>query len=348
MNQIKPQLLHLLRFAGAFRCGTGGLRMDILCLGELLVDMVAREGEGLARACTFDRHAGGAAANVAAQVQKLGGSAGFLGKVGQDAFGEYLAEHLRAHGVSTGALRLDPKKRTTVAFIALDEDKAPQYLFYRDGGACVNLRPDEVDEAAVREAECFYFSSIVLTASPLREAARHALELARRAGACVAFDLNYRSTVWPGPDAALRAVRKALPLVDIFKLNTEELRLLCADEAAGVEACAPLFREYPNLRLILLTDGKRGSWVASPEHPPLHIPTTDARPVDTTGAGDSYMAAFLYAYLRGGMSASPEALRAAGLLATRAAEHTIQRPGAIDAMPTAEDLGLCDETFGKR
>lgn len=322
--------------------------MDILCFGELLVDMVARETSGLVQAHTFDRHAGGAAANVAVQIQKLGGSAGFMGKLGQDAFGEYLVEHLRAYGVNTETVRMDSHRRTTVAFVALDREKAPTYLFYREGGACVNFGPDEVDADAIRKAKCFYFSSLTLTGSPMRESTRCALELARAANTCIALDLNYRSTVWAGLSEAVRAIREILPLVDILKLNTSELRKLQDNPAADAETCGDLLREQPNLRLVILTGGKDGSWIIARDASPINIPTTDSQPpVDTTGAGDSYMAAFLFAYLRSNMDDSPQALQTAGAFATQASEYTIRSPGAIDAMPTAADLGL-DGNFSEK
>lgn len=320
--------------------------MDVVCFGELMIDMIADTPGPLSGAVSFTRFAGGAAANVAAQIRRLGGRPGFLGKLGADGFGDYLLGFLTENGVDISAVVRDPCRRTTVAYITLDARRQPAYLFYRQGGACVNLRRDEIDAAYIRQAQVFYFSTLVLTEEPLRTAAHYAIDIARRAGVLVALDLNYRASAWPGAAAARVEIAHALHRVDVLKVNREELELLMGARPVWDNASS-MFAAYPALRLVLLTDGESGSWIFRRDGEPLRmVGSGRCRPVDTTGAGDSYMGAFLYALVRRGLHTGTQDLLAAGRAATAAAEFTISAKGAIPAMPCAHDLDfdrMCTE-----
>lgn len=312
--------------------------MDVVCFGELMIDMIASAPGPLSDAQSFTRFAGGAAANVAAQIRRLGGRPGFLGKLGADGFGDYLLRVLTENGVDTTAVVRDPARRTTVAYITLDACRRPAYLFYRQGGACVNLYPDEVDTAYIRRAQVFYFSTLVLTEEPLRTAAHAAIDTARAAGVLVALDLNYRVSAWPDASAARAEIARVLHRVDVLKVNRDELELLMGAHPAGDNA-ARMFAAFPALRLLLLTDGADGSWIFRRDGDALRLPAGGrGKPVDTTGAGDSYMGAFLYALVRRGLKTGTADLLAAGRAATTAAAFTISAQGAIPAMPYAADI----------
>ncbi|NBI83393.1 carbohydrate kinase [Clostridiaceae bacterium] len=313
--------------------------MDIVCFGELMIDMVADEAGPLDGIQSFSRFAGGAAANVAIQIRRLGGNPVFIGKLGRDGFGQYLAAYMEQNGVDVHAVVFDQERRTSVAYVTLDRGGVPSYLFYRRGGACVNLRPDELDLQAVRQAGIFYFSTLALTEEPLRTTLYRAIHVTKQAGALAALDLNYRASAWPNEAGARREIQDVLGDVDILKVNREELVFItdCADVPA---ACEGLFRGNAALQLLILTDGAAGSAAFIRGQESLHFSAGKGIVVDTTGAGDSYMGAFLYALARDGLCLDRETVRRAGDLAARAAAHTVSRRGAIPAMPDARMLEL--------
>ena len=313
-------------------------RVSIVCFGELMIDMVAEERGSLETVQSFTRFAGGAAANVAAQNQRLGGKPVFMGKLGRDGFGKYLLRYLEQNGVDTHAVVFDDERRTTVAYVTLDEDGIPSYLFYRKGGACVNLRPEEMDQQAIVQADIFYFSTLTLTEEPLRSTALYAIKAARRTGALVAPDLNYRASAWPSEKEARNEIDRVLEYVDILKVNREELTFI-TDGCADNEACVQFVQASKTLKMLVLTDGAAGSVIFLKDQLPLHIPACHDRPVvDTTGAGDSYMGAFLYALEQNGLELDRDSVCHAGMLAAKASAYTVSGKGAIAAMPDAQAL----------
>jgi len=144
---------------------------------------------------------GGAPANVAVAARRLGFSAAFIGKVGDDPFGRLLIDSLQSEGVETRGMRIDPEIRTTLAFIAMPDAQSTEFLFYRHPGADMRLRPDELDEKLPAGARAFHFGSISLGTEPIHSATLRAIKLAREAGALVSLDVNYRPGLWSGPEA---------------------------------------------------------------------------------------------------------------------------------------------------
>ncbi len=277
---------------------------------------------------------GGAPANVAGAARRLGASSAFIGQVGDDAFGHHLIATLRVAGVETRGIRLDAEARTSLAFIALPDAQAAEFVFYRNPGADMRLRPDGLDEALLREARVFHFGSISLGAEPSRSATLRALELARAGGALISFDVNYRPSLWPDPEAAVAAIRAVLPLVDVVKVNGPELALLTGetDAAAGGAALRDM-----GAKLVVITRGAGGSY--------FHDGTVGCAPslavevVDATGCGDAFMAALL-TRLIAPREGPPDGAFLAGALryANAAGALTATRHGAMAALPTAAEV----------
>lgn len=305
--------------------------MKTICYGELMIDMIA-DGRGpLSDRESFRRYAGGAAANVAAQIKKLGGDSAFLGKLGDDAFGRFLMDDMERHGIDTGGVLLDPIHRTTVAFVGLSEAGIPDYLFYRKGGASGTLRPEDLNRDYLRQAEIVYTSSLMLTAPQIRETTHWVLSFARRGGIKTAFDLNLRLSAWESAAAADAAIREVFPLTDLLKMNDDELRFLLGKQTDPSLGGRNLMKEYPGLNALIVTCGAEGAYLFPREGDPVFVPANPVEAADTTGAGDSYMGAFLYAY--GACGCAMERLEAMGRWAGAAASFTVQSPGAIAAMP---------------
>ena len=217
--------------------------MDIVTLGELLIDMFPAEiGRRLAEVSAFNPKPGGAPANVAVAARRLGRRSAFIGKVGEDAFGHFLIEPRAREGVETRGIRLDPVVRTTLVFIALIDEQTPEFIFYRNPGADMMFTADELDDGLLREASVFHFGSISLIDEPSRSATIEAVRLARQGEALISFDVNYRPNLWTGRKNPLTLIGHLLPLADLVKVNEAELELLTgrSDLEAGTHALLEL------------------------------------------------------------------------------------------------------------
>lgn len=306
---------------------------DALCLGELLVDFVpTRTGVGLAEAEAFHKAAGGAPANVAVGLARLGVPCGFMGQVGEDGFGRFLAGTLAQAGVDTAALRVTARARTALAFVSLAADGDREFLFYRSPSADMLYAPEDVDEAAIARAKLLHFGSIGLVSEPSRSATLHAVALARRAGLRVSYDPNLRLALWPDARAAREGMLLGLRHAEIVKIGEEEVRFLTGsdDPVAGVRALW-----HDELRLVAVTRGAAGCvWLTPDGHGA--VPGYAVRAVDTTGAGDAFMAGLLAGVLehpaRGG-GWDPAVLDRACRLGNAMGALTAMGRGAIPAIP---------------
>ncbi len=310
--------------------------MRIVCYGELMIDMIAEEKGDLQEAGIFQKKAGGAAANVAAQIAKLGGEAAFVGKLGDDAFGRYLLSYVNQFHIDTSAVILDPVRRTTVAFVGLNSEGIPDYLFYKEGGAANTLSVEEMDTEYLRKADILYSSSLMLTAPGVRETTRWLFSFARGHGIKIAFDLNLRLTAWPDRDTAGDVILPVLHQADILKINDSELEFITGRPAKLPEDGTELFDRFEQLEILIVTCGESGSFIFGRGREGVCIPAETTAVVDTTGAGDSYFGAFLAAYEK--YDGSTDSLADMGRWAAAAAELTIQGAGVIPAMPDCDSL----------
>lgn len=307
------------------------LMADVVCLGEALVDLVpSNTGVGLAAADSFTKAAGGAPANVAVGLSRLGVAAGFIGCLGEDGFGRFLADTLQAAGVALDGLRFTGAAPTALAVVSLKRDGDRDFIFYGNPAAHTMLAPEDIDERIICDARILHFGSITLIGGPAREATLHAIAVARRNNVLVSFDPNLRLALWPDAAAARAAIRLGLSEADIVKIADEEVEFLTSG-CDLVEAARSLW--HPRLRLMAVTRGARGcTWLtATSEGAEPAVPVS---PVDTTGAGDAFMAGLL-----AGLMVQPELVddtealgrvvrfaNAAGALATT-------RRGAIPSLP---------------
>ena len=231
---------------------------DLLCLGELLVDMFPAEvGRSLADVSAFLPKPGGAPANVAVAARRLGLSTAFVGKVGEDAFGRHLAEVLDQEGVDTHGLCFDPDARTTLAFIAMPDPNHPEYAFYRNPGADLQLAPADLAPAQFSALHAFHFGSVSLSGEPARSATLEGIRLAHLAGALVSFDVNFRPALWADADKALAVINQVIPQADLLKVNEVELELLAGSEELE-PAAKSLLERGP--ALVVVTLGATGSF----------------------------------------------------------------------------------------
>ena len=176
---------------------------DAICLGELLIDFVPTvTGVNLIEAPAFIKAAGGAPGNVAVGLARLGVRSAFMGKVGDDPFGHFLANTLAEVGVDVSPLRFSAEARTALAFVSLRADGEREFMFYRHPSADMLFTPREVDVDAIQHAKLLHFGSISLIGEPSRSATLYAVDAARAAGCLVSYDPNLRLPLWPDAEAA--------------------------------------------------------------------------------------------------------------------------------------------------
>ncbi len=312
--------------------------MDILCLGELLIDMFPAEvGRSMTDVSAFRPKPGGAPANVAVAAARLGAQSGFIGKVGDDTFGYFLENVLKAEGVNTEGIRFDPQARTTLVFIAMPDVHTAEFVFYRNPGADMLLRPEELSVTALRSTSCLHFGSLSLIDEPIRSATRRAIEIAREAGALISFDVNFRPALWASREEAKQRVMETLPKVDLVKVNEIELDLLTGSEEleSGTQA---LLTYGP--RLCVGTLGAVGSYFHNGNDSEF-IPGFEVETVDATGCGDAFIAGLLTQLVKSGQwleQFSANELSQALRYANAVGALTALTQGVIPALPTSEQV----------
>ena len=320
---------------------------NILCFGEALIDFHAegRDAQGFPR--SFIPFAGGAPANVAVAVARLGGPAAFAGMLGQDMFGDFLLDSLRRAGVDTAGVARTGEANTALAFVALDSHGERSFSFYRPPSADLLFRPEHFRAESFRGAAVFHVCSNSMTEPALAEATREGMRRAHTAGAWVSFDLNLRPALWPNQSASHDELWPALHLADVVKLSAEEFHWLAGDE--GEEAT--LDRLWAGrARLLVVTDGSRTlRWFhpdACGEMPVYAVPT-----VDSTAAGDAFVGGLLHrlATVEKGadqldhLVAELPRLHAMLRFAAACGALTVTRLGSFAAMPDeAEVLAFMD------
>jgi fructokinase len=307
---------------------------DAVCLGELLIDFVpAAIGHDAGQSEMFQKSAGGAPANVAVGLARLGISSAFMGQVGDEMFGHYLGATLAEAGVDVSPLRFTRAARTMLAFVSLAPNGEREFLFYRDPSADAIFSPADLDEAAIRRARLLHFGSISLIAEPSRAATLEAIGLARRHGLQVSYDPNLRLALWPDAGAARRGIELGLRQANIVKIAAEEASFLTGtdDPLRGARSLW-----HGEMVLMVVTLGAEGCiWLTRDADGA--VPGFAVEAIDTTGAGDAFMAGLL-----SGLLETPHLLHdpagLAGLcrFANAMGAMTTTNRGAIPALPKRE------------
>jgi fructokinase len=311
---------------------------QVTCLGELLIDFTSLQpGASLSESSGFEKHAGGAPANVAVGVCRLGGSACFLGMVGDDEFGRFLAQELASRGVETGGLRYSTLAHTTLAFVALRADGEREFIFYRNPGADMLFGPADLDEGQVTAGQILHHGSISFISPANRAATLRAITLAKAHGRLISYDPNLRLNLWPDAGSAYAGILLGLQAADVLKVSEEELAFITGE--AELDAGLRQMRAQ-GIPAVVVTRGAQGCRYAWGEHwGALAAPAVTA--IDTTGAGDAFVAGMLTRLAR--LACPVEALtrdevEALLTFATRVAARVVTRRGAIPAMPTLDEV----------
>ncbi|KAK0596222.1 hypothetical protein LWI29_013808 [Acer saccharum] len=308
----------------------------VVCFGEMLIDFVPTiNGLALAEAPAFKKAPGGAPANVAVGIARLGGSSAFIGKVGEDEFGYMLADILKENNVNSDGLRFDPGARTALAFVTLRSDGEREFMFYRNPSADMLLQEAELDLDLIRKAKIFHYGSISLITEPCKSAHIAAAKAAKDAGVVLSYDPNLRLPLWPSAEKAREGILSIWETADIIKISEEEISFLTKGEDPNNDKVVrKLF--HPNLKLLLVTDGPDGCRYYTKDFSGK-VQGLKVDTVDTTGAGDAFVAGTL-SQLAVDLSLleKEEQLRDALRFANACGALTVMERGAIPALPTRE------------
>ncbi len=311
--------------------------MDIVCIGVAIMDMFPSEyGKHLTDVPYFIPAPGGAPANVAVAAAKLGASSAFIGKVGDDIFGRHLAKVYESHGVNVKGMQFDKTACTTMNLHAKPDEKTTEYLFYRKPGADTLLTPDELDCDLLKSCKILHFDSLNLTNEPTRSATMEAIKIVKDNGGTVSFDVNNREPVWESKQDAIDSILKIIALVDIVKLNDDELLLLTGSDNPEI-AVTPLLTLGP--QIVLLTMGSKGSWVFT-RNEGIFVKAFKVNSVDTIGCGDAFVAGFLSLYIKEKTQGDtePEKLREFLIYANAVGALTATKKGVIPALPDKHEV----------
>jgi len=301
------------------------MNIDIVSMGELLIDFVALEsGVTVGDASGFQKAPGGAPANVAVAVERLGHQAAFLGQVGDDPFGHFLAEVMEAEGVDISGLRYTDKARTMLAFVSLAGGGERSFSFYRNPSADMLMTADDVALDVIESAKIFHFGSITMISEPSKSATLNAAQHARDNGLIVSYDPNLRLNLWESEESARVGMLAGLEYATIVKMSEEELEFTVSGDIEKV------WRD--GMKLIVITRGGNGSLAYTRDAQFTH-PGFSVEPQDTTGAGDGFVAGMLV-----GLLENPDdylnKLEPLLCFANAVGALTTTNRGAIPALPT--------------
>ena len=313
-------------------------KYDVTALGEVLIDFT-ENGKSSQGNPLFEANPGGAPCNVLAMLAKLGHKTAFIGKVGNDFFGEQLRAAIKEAGIDDTGLCTDEKIHTTLAMVHTYPDGDRDFSFYRNPGADMMLNKAEIREDILKDTKIFHFGTLSMTHEGVREATKAAIHIAEEAGAVISFDPNLRPPLWESLDEAREQVLYGLGHCQILKISDNEIQWLTGEEdyTAGVN----WILERYQIPLILVSMGKEGSRAYYNEMMVEVKPFLQDNTIETTGAGDTFCGCVLHYVCEHGINGLKEENLAEMLTFANAAASIITtRKGALRVMPEEKEIKL--------
>jgi len=310
-------------------------------IGEVLIDFIPlQKGKALKDVATFERTPGGAPANVAATVAKLGGTSSVITKLGTDSFGDFLVEKLIENGVQTDKILRTDEANTALAFVSLRNDGERDFSFYRKPSADLLLDKNEINGEWFNQGDILHFGSVDLVESPMKYAHIKSIEEAKSRGSLISFDPNIRLPLWENSENCRQTILEFIPKAHILKISDDELEFI-TNISDQEEAVNSLF--IGDVKVIMITKAASGAdlYVRSNKY---ESDGFEVSVEDTTGAGDAFIGSFLYQLLTKKVNLDNlenicekyhqeilEFANASGALTTTG-------KGAISAIPTKEQV----------
>jgi len=313
---------------------------DVICIGEVLVDLISQEpGKGLPEVAMFKKFAGGAPANVAVGLARLGYKTGFAGKVGDDSFGLFLKKFLSVNGVNTDALRIDPVHKTRLAFVEVALNGERSFAFSEQFPADSALQPDDFPKVILGDTHFVHLGSLPLNSTSGSKAYDELFGWLEQENVPISFDPNYRPNLWKTPRTARNILGRFANRAQILKVSLEEAELLCGTNRIA-EIQMALFQA--RTQLLAITLGEKGCILKNRNYT-VEVPGYEVTAIDTTGCGDAFTAGLLAKLIQSGKS--PDDLTESELIifgryANTVAALTATRLGATEAFPTNNEISM--------
>lgn len=309
------------------------MKQGIISLGEALIDFIPMDETNE----TYHKSPGGAPANVAVGVARLGTRSTFLGKVGDDVLGRFLQDILESYGVKTRQMQFSSDVRTGIVFVTNAADGERSFEFYIDPSADRFLEACEINEADLISHKILHFGSISLIGSPAKEATQAAVKMAKENDMIVSYDPNLRLSLWESEQHARETIVSMLSQADVLKLSDEELAFVTGEKTihGGMEQ----LQKY-DIPLIIVTLGAKGCYVFTSEGH-QQVPAMEVKAIDTTGAGDAFVSGMLYSIHEYAGDIRELTLDEAARMAKFAAVSgglAASTKGAMTALPTLQEV----------
>ncbi|OWA34992.1 5-dehydro-2-deoxygluconokinase [Saccharibacillus sp. O16] len=308
-------------------------QFDLIAIGRACIDLNAVEyNRPMEETMTFSKYVGGSPANIAIGSARLGLQVGFIGKLADDQHGRFIRDYMEKSGVDMSHTVIDREgHKTGLAFTEIKSPEECSILMYRDEVADLYLRPDEVQEDYIQQAGILLVSGTALAQSPSREAALRAVELAKKNGVKIVFELDYRPYTWASPEETAVYYSLVAQQSDIVMGTRDEYDIMEQVEAGANEQTTELlFRHSP--QVVIIKHGVQGSYAYTREGQTFRAQAYKTQVLKTFGAGDSYASAFLYAYISG------KDLETALKYGSASASIVVSRHSSSDAMPRVEEI----------
>jgi 5-dehydro-2-deoxygluconokinase len=317
-------------------------RLDVLAMGRSSIDLYAHEiGVPMTEVKSFDAYVGGCPTNISVGTRRLGLRSALLTAVGEDEVGDFVLAFLNREGVDTSGIPRKRGSRTSAVIMSIQPPDRFPLTFYREGCADRQLTVDDVDRSPIDEAAIVVLTGTGLSHEPARQATHHAAARARRAGARVLVDIDYRPDQWTDRDAFEREMRALLARAHLAVGTEEEVRAATGEDDAGAAAARLLAL---GLEALVLKRGEHGSRVYEPNRTPVDVAGFKIDVLNVLGAGDAFASGFIYGLRQGW----PLAKAARTGNATGAI--VVTRHGCANFMPTWAEveqfLGLQESVSG--
>ena len=299
-------------------------KIDILTMGELLVDMISADYGDNFESSTYNRYFGGSPSNIAINTKRLGINSLVASCVGNDGQGKFLINSLKEVGIDTRYV--DIINNSTSMVLVTKSKASPIPIFYRD--ADYHLSYNEGLNSVLKNCKIMHFSCWPISKQPSRSTIERAIEQARNNGALVCFDPNYHPMLWGKNEDGIEYVKSIIGKVDIIKPSEDD-----AERIFGVDSNENQIKKFLDFgaKLVIMTLGVEGAIVSNGVET-IVMGTLATEVADTTGAGDAFWSGFYAAIVKG------YTLKEALKLGFAVSAYKLKYTGAVVKLPTLEEI----------
>ncbi|OKP89846.1 PfkB family carbohydrate kinase [Paenibacillus sp. P32E] len=320
--------------------------LDVIAIGEVLIDFTPA-GRTAGGNEQFECNPGGAPANVAAALSRLGAKSALISKVGEDQFGSLLHNTLLDSGVDVSEVSFTNEASTTLAFVHLDDTGDRSFSFFRKPGADTFLHSKDVPLDRIESCRALHFGSLSMTHEPARTATKTAVLKAKETGILLSFDPNLRFALWDSKEEARQNVIWGMNYADILKISEDELSFVTG--TSDVEQGSLEIQQQFGITLIVVTLAEKGCYyrLAGQDG---YVPGFQVKTIDTTGAGDAFLGCLLYKILEAGSALhdlTNQQILSMLTFANAGGALVTTRKGALGSMPTTEEINRMIESTKK-